>query len=432
MASTNLWQSLLRDSSVRAPIPSTQVLLLGGTEVGKSSLLQRWQGAKNPNERVQTLAVLPSDFTSFHVPSEEDPACQLNVWSVNTDGISSELSFLSLAIDAQKLRHTVALVAIDGSKPWTVKATLEKWLSTLHTVVQDKLAALPENERSDLLDANVKHFQSYVEPGQPSTPSLVKDDDLAKSLPDGVLTHNAGIPVVVVVCKSDAMPEDTVKADFIQYTIRHLALAYGAAVCFTSSKTGANLDVLKDYVMHRSHPNAFKCAQPPKLVDRSAIFVPSGYDSTSLIEQSLVGSQPRWQKTTTFDKFIPAPVEKSDESALLHPEIRVDPNQVWLRKLEKAAGAGLADLQRSSVEASRRTEELAAARRADADTRKGEKVDVKTKDTKDVNPKHLANFFNNLLSRPDKQKGARLGSIADKSKAAKDVKELAEEEMKKM
>ncbi|RHY93165.1 hypothetical protein DYB37_010640 [Aphanomyces astaci] len=279
MASTNLWQSLLRDSSVRAPIPSTQVLLLGGTEVGKSSLLQRWQGAKNPNERVQTLAVLPSDFTSFHVPSEEDPACQLNVWSVNTDGISSELSFLSLAIDAQKLRHTVALVAIDGSKPWTVKSTLEKVYITGWTF---PLIPLPENERSDLLDANVKHFQSYVEPGQPSTPSLVKDDDLAKSLPDGVLTHNAGIPVVVVVFKSDA---------------------------------------------------------------------------------------------------------------LLHPEIRVDPNQVWLRKLEKAAGAG---------------------------------------PFLDVNPKHLANFFNNLLSRPDKQKGARLGSIADKSKAAKDVKELAEEEMKKM
>ncbi|RQM20385.1 hypothetical protein B5M09_010686, partial [Aphanomyces astaci] len=264
MASTNLWQSLLRDSSVRAPIPSTQVLLLGGTEVGKSSLLQRWQGAKNPNERVQTLAVLPSDFTSFHVPSEEDPACQLNVWSVNTDGISSELSFLSLAIDAQKLRHTVALVAIDGSKPWTVKATLEKVYITGWTFPL---------------------IRGIVVAGQPSTPSLVKDDDLAKSLPDGVLTHNAGIPVVVVVCKSDA---------------------------------------------------------------------------------------------------------------LLHPEIRVDPNQVWLRKLEKAAGAGsfLVDL--------------------------------------DVNPKHLANFFNNLLSRPDKQKGARLGSIADKSKAAKDVKELAEEEMKKM
>ncbi|RHY58732.1 hypothetical protein DYB34_000862 [Aphanomyces astaci] len=336
MASTNLWQSLLRDSSVRAPIPSTQVLLLGGTEVGKSSLLQRWQGAKNPNERVQTLAVLPSDFTSFHVPSEEDPACQLNVWSVNTDGISSELSFLSLAIDAQKLRHTVALVAIDGSKPWTVKSTLEKVYITGWTfpLIRDIVVAVH---------------------GQPSTPSLVKDDDLAKSLPDGVLTHNAGIPVVVVVFKSD----DTVKADFIQYTIRHLALACtfiddawqpgnktrvdGAAVCFTSSKTGANLDVLKDYVMHRSHPNAFKCAQPPK--------------------------------------------------ALLHPEIRVDPNQVWLRKLEKAAGAGL---------------------------------------FLDVNPKHLANFFNNLLSRPDKQKGARLGSIADKAKAAKDVKELAEEEMKKM
>ncbi|RHY23677.1 hypothetical protein DYB32_009096 [Aphanomyces invadans] len=126
MASSNLWQSLLRDSSVRAPIPSTQVLLLGGTEVGKSSLIQRWQGIKNPSERVQTLEVLPADFTSFHVPSEEDPSCQINVWSLNTEKISSDLSFLSLAIDAEKLANTVALVAVDGSKPWTIKPTLDK------------------------------------------------------------------------------------------------------------------------------------------------------------------------------------------------------------------------------------------------------------------------------------------------------------------
>ncbi|ETW09688.1 hypothetical protein, variant 1 [Aphanomyces invadans] len=415
MASSNLWQSLLRDSSVRAPIPSTQVLLLGGTEVGKSSLIQRWQGIKNPSERVQTLEVLPADFTSFHVPSEEDPSCQINVWSLNTEKISSDLSFLSLAIDAEKLANTVALVAVDGSKPWTIKPTLDKCLSTLHSVVEGKLSNLPENQRSDLLDSNRKHWLSYVEPGQTSTASLVKDDELLKSLPEGVLVHNAGIPIVIVMCKSDTAPEDTVKADFVQHTIRQLALAYGAAVCYTSSKTGTNLDVLKDYVLHRSHPDVFKFTQVPKLVDRGAIFVPSGYDTAALIEQSLVGSQPRWQKSTTFEKFIPAPVEKREDSALLHPEIRVDPNQVWLRKLEKAAGAGLVDLQKSSVEASRRAEELAAARRADADMRKGEKVDVKTAATKDVNPKHLANFFNNLLSRPDKQKGARLGSFTDKA-----------------
>ncbi|KAF0695412.1 Aste57867_13761 [Aphanomyces stellatus] len=441
MASSNLWQSLLRESSVRSPIPPTQVLLLGGTEAGKSSLLQRWQGAKNPNlERLHALAVLPSDFTSFHVPSEEDPMCQFNVWSLNTDGIASELSLLALAIDAKKLHQTVALLALDASKPWTVKPAIEKvhvlshWLSTLDKVLQEKLETMNENERSELLEANRKHWLSYVEPGQAqhaaAAAGLLKDDDLPKALPDGVLVHNLGIPVVIVLCKTDLAPDDTVKVDFVQYTVRQLCLAYGAALCYTSCKSGVNCDILKDYIMYRAHPTAFKFTQAPKLVERSGIFVPAGYDTADLIEQSLVGSQPRWQKTTTFDKFIPAPVEKSDDSALLHPEIRVDANQLWLRKLEKAAGAGLADLQKSSVEASRRADELAAARRAEADTRK-EKVEVK-KDPKDVNPKHLANFFNNLLSRPDKAKAGRVGNLSEKPRSMVNVKELAEEELKKM
>ncbi|CAK4703931.1 unnamed protein product [Aphanomyces euteiches] len=443
----NLWQSLLRESSVRSPIPSTEILLLGGTEVGKSSILQRWQGAK-PSSIERQIAVLPSDFTSFYVPTEDDPLCQFNVWSFNTDGLASELSLLSLSIDAQKLKQTVALVAVDASKPWTIKTTLEKvstgftqkftrvqWLSTLHTVLQEKKASLNAAQADELDDATRKHWLYYVEPGQNAqsagSSAFLKDDDLPKTLPDGVLTHNLGIPVIVVVSKTDLTPEDTVKVDFVQYTVRQICLQYGAALCYTSSKTGTNCDVLKDYIMYRSHPQAFKFAQAAKLVDRNAIFVPSGYDSSDLIEQSLVGSQPRWQKNAAFDKLLSAPQDKTEDSALLHPEIRVDPNQVWLRKLEKAAGSGLADLQKSSVEASRRVEELAAARRLEMDTRSKEKVDVAKKETKDVNPKHLANFFNNLLSRPDKQKSGRLGA-GDKAKSAKDVKELAEEELKKM
>ncbi|OQR86515.1 dynein 1 light intermediate chain [Achlya hypogyna] len=421
--SGNLWQSLLRESSERAPIPCTDLLLLGPAESGKSSLLHRWQhaGNKSPTEKPPGHTVLPSEFATFHLPSEDDPACQINVWSFNTDLLETEPALLGLAIEAERLHQTIALVVVDGSHTWTIKQTLDKWLPALDTAVREKLLTLDDMKRNALLEANRKHWLSYEEPGHSST--------TASKLPDGVFVHNCGIPIVIVVTKTDIAPEDAIKQDFVQYTIRDISLAYGAAVCYTSSKASVNSELLKNYVMHRTQPGV-KFTEAPKLIDRNSIFVPSGYDSVELIEQSLLGSQPRWPKTQTFDKMFPAPTEKSDDSALLNPEIRVDTNQAWLRKLEKAAGTGLAELQKSSLEAGRRMEELTAARRVEAETRK-EKVDVK-KDTKDVNPKHLANFFNNLLSRPEKQKGQRSASVLLDKPKPKGVKELAEDELRKM
>ncbi|OQR94376.1 dynein 1 light intermediate chain [Thraustotheca clavata] len=429
-----LWESLLRESSARAPLASSDVLLLGPAESGKSALLHRWQhmGNKSPNERGLGHPVLPSEFATFHLPSEEDPSCQMNIWSFNTDLLETEMALLSLAIDIERLKQTIALIIVDGSRPWTIQQTLDKWLPALDTAVQEKMLDMDDTTRNDYLEAIKKYWFSYEEPGQTSVPSLLPlnrvEEETAK-LPEGVFVHNCGIPIVIIT------PDDTVKQDFIQYTIRQASLAYGATVCYTSSKTGDNTELLKNYIMHRTQPGV-KFNEAPKLIDRNSIFVPCGFDSNELIEQSLVGSQPRWPKTQSFENFFPAPVEKNEDSALLHPEIRVDQNQTWLRKLEKAAGAGLADLQKSSVEASRRADELATARRLEADSRK-DKHEAKKDTTKDVNPKHLANFFNNLLSRPEKHKAGRSASVLlDKTMKQpmklKDIKELAEQELKKM
>lgn len=160
--------------------------------------------------------------------------------------------------------------------------------------------------------------------------------------------------------------------------------------------------MLKNYILHRALPTQFTFKEPPQLIDRSAIFLPSGYDSLQLVDKSLLGPQPRWEKDTPFNKMVPAPSEQQDDtstSALLAGDIRVDSHQAWLEKLEKAAGAGLEELQKQSIEASKRTEAAAATRRAAAERRKREE--------KDVSSKHLQNFFNNLLSRPEKSKSSR-------------------------
>lgn len=171
---------------------------------------------------------------------------------------------------------------------------------------------------------------------------------------------------------------------------------------YTSAKTRTNVDVLRDYILHRAFPTQFAFKQPPQLVDRSTIFVPSGYDTLQLVDQTFLGSQPQWTNETQFTKLVPAPAEQTEDS-LSQPatsgEIRVDTHQVWLEKLERAAGAGLEELQKQSIEASKRSEAVAATRR--------EAVERRKREEKDVSTKHLQNFFNNLLSRPEKSKSSR-------------------------
>ncbi|GMF43802.1 unnamed protein product [Phytophthora fragariaefolia] len=216
--------------------------------------------------------------------------------------------------------------------------------------------------------------------------------------------------------------------DYIEYTLRQFAIRCkthissslsalsnvchwltrmvdGASVIFTSAKTGSNVDTLRKYILHRAYPSQFKFTEPPQLVDHNSLFIPSGYDSFELVNQSLIGSQARWPPDKPFEKIVPAPTEDAeDATALLASDIRVDDHEQWLEKLEKAAGAGLEELQKQSIEASKKAEQAAVARRAAADRRKREE--------KDVSSKHLQNFFNNLLSRPEKTRSSR--SMSDK------------------
>ena len=81
---------------------------------------------------------------------------------------------------------------------------------------------------------------------------------------------------------------------------------------YTSAKTGSNCDLLRQYVLHRAFPDTFKCDAPPQPVDRTSIFLPTGYDSFDLVKQTLVGAQPRWSSDRTFEKIVPPPEEPED------------------------------------------------------------------------------------------------------------------------
>ncbi|DAZ96473.1 TPA: hypothetical protein N0F65_008340 [Lagenidium giganteum] len=441
-----LWQQMLRDCSVRSRLPTASLVVVGDAESGKSALLARLDekhGAApsvsaaadadgSPplsNEAAQHAMSSLLAFTTVDVldpratagDTADDFIAKINTWTLNETKMKD---LLQLALKPQDLSHMVVAVVLDLSRPWTIKSSLEQWTSALEGQLLNQINQLPVEERNGMYGRVKDHILAYEDPSiDHSVPVSIDVNTKKEFLDEGVLAKNLGVPFVIIVAKADLRTDNSVKMDYIEYTLRQFAIRYGAAVVYTSAKTSTNIDLMRKYVLHRAFPEQFKFEHAPQLVERGAIFIPSGYDSFALVEKSLVGSQPRWTNDKTFEKMVPPPTEESEDPTMMATEIRVDTHERWLEKLEKAAGAGLEELQKQSVEASKKSEAAAAARRAAADRRKREE--------KDVSSKHLANFFNDLLSRPEKTKSAR--SLTDMKKREKSgVKSLAEQELQNL
>nr|CDS30336.1 expressed protein [Hymenolepis microstoma] len=137
--------------------------------------------------------------------------------------------------------------------------------------------------------------------------------DVLKELPitPGALTKNLGIPLIVVVNKTDVM-DDLEKTrgmteeqfDIIQMHIRRFCLSYGAALIYVSAKNGKNCGLLNNYMQHRIY--GFPFTQSAYVIDKDSVFIPTGWDSLnkiSLLEQNLT----RYKPGDDYSTVVPKP-----------------------------------------------------------------------------------------------------------------------------
>ena len=87
--------------------------------------------------------------------------------------------------------------------------------------------------------------------------------------------------------------------------MREYSLQYGATVIFTSAKSreSVNLDTLYQYINHRLYN--FNFAVKAKIIDRDELFIPSGFDSLTLIRSMTVESGVFVHKQTqSYEDFL--------------------------------------------------------------------------------------------------------------------------------
>ncbi|XP_026883441.2 cytoplasmic dynein 1 light intermediate chain 2 isoform X1 [Electrophorus electricus] len=404
-----LWSAILSEVSTRSSskLPSGKnILVFGEDGSGKTTLMAKLQGVEY-NKKGRGLEYL---YLNVH-DEDRDDLTRCNVWIL--DGDLYHKGLLKFAVSGDSLEDSLAVFVVDMSRPWAIMESLEKWTSVLREHV-DKLKMPPEKMK-ELEQTMVKAFQEYVEPEEAVPPSPqrrgppagTEDEGVLLPLGENVLTHNLGIPVLVVCTKCDAVTvlekELDYKEehfDFIQSHVRRFCLQYGAALIYTSVKEEKNLDLLYKYIVHKLFDFQFTTAA--LVVEKDAVFIPSGWDNEkkiAILHENFTTVRP----DDLFKDFITTPPVRK----LVHDkEINAEDEQVFLMKQQSLLAKQPATPTRGTESPARTTSGSPRPTGRPVPTNVASVSPMTTVKKPDPNMKGaaanegvLANFFNSLLSK---------------------------------
>ncbi|EEB91456.1 hypothetical protein MPER_10178, partial [Moniliophthora perniciosa FA553] len=276
----NLWSSILDSVSSTRSIPSKQILILGKPSTGKSTLtsalLQKPVSDEGKDDQKTDFA-LGYDYADVRDEGDEDTLARLT-----------------------SLLHTLVMIVLDWTRPWTFVEELETWL---------------------------KWVEDWAKGDESRELEIAREENRERCS----FTHNSsGVPIVVVCTKADLIDEghDLVagasgmgamvkgkggeweeRTDGVMQILRTICLKYGASMFYTTQQP-STLQVLRQYALHAlfapSAPspaaiagteapapvrNPFPFNEKPNTLDRDRVVIPAGWDS--------------WGKITVLRDFDP-------------------------------------------------------------------------------------------------------------------------------
>ncbi|KAF9651747.1 hypothetical protein BDM02DRAFT_3110207 [Thelephora ganbajun] len=318
----DLWSSILDSVSQSRSIPAKQVLVLGQPSSGKSTLASTFlqkPPSDDPLEANLPDFALGYDWADVRDEGDEDILARLSVYTVP----SSATTYTSLLPDflppRQSLPHTVVIIALDWTRPWTFVEELQTWLVWVEQWAKGDGSHELEIVREEQRERLQSHLQHYTEPSSEPLPTTTHSGTLLP-LGQGTFTHNTGgVPVIVTCTKADLIDDNSdivgagaggmggmvkgkggeweERTDSIMQVLRTICLKYGAGLFYTTPQP-ATLQVLRRYALHLlftpSTPSSSmsansEAAAPPRnpfpfqhrtnTLDRDRIVVPAGWDS---------------------------------------------------------------------------------------------------------------------------------------------------------
>ncbi|KAK4055164.1 hypothetical protein OIV83_000444 [Microbotryomycetes sp. JL201] len=302
-----LWSSILDSVSGSKGVLTKNCIVLGKSKSGKSTLVSRLSSktGEPSNTSAQGTADLGLSYNviDVHDEGDEETVARLGVYQLPSPE-PPHASLLSLALTPATFMDSIILIVLDWEQPWRFMRDLHAWTSLLDELVDERgigssQAGSSARERLETL------FKQYVEPSAVATTATSAAHLIHQEspLPSGTLTSNIGLDIVIVCSKADQIStlerERTLKEDqydFIQQSLRTVALKYGAAVFFTTRTRPESFIKLRSYVLHRlfasgrtGAPSAttsklFAFPHRANVVDKDQVVMPSGWDSWGKIK----------------------------------------------------------------------------------------------------------------------------------------------------
>ncbi|XP_059156070.1 cytoplasmic dynein 1 light intermediate chain 2-like isoform X2 [Physella acuta] len=426
----NLWADILSEvqSGSASKLPTTRtVLVLGDNDSGKTTLIAKLQGLEEPKKG--------SGLEYYYIDVKDeyrDEQARLNVWVL--DGDPNHTGLLKYALKEDTFSDTLVMLVVSMAQPWSLLETLNKWADVLRNHV-DKLR-IPGEKKMEYEQSLIRVYQAYTEPGDGPIvtqgpprgdinplhpPAAGTEEESVLPLGELTLSQNLGIPIVVVVTKSDAisMLEKELDfkdehLDFIQQHIRKFCLKYGAAMFYTSVKDERNCDLLYRYLVHRIY--GFPFTSPALVVEKDSVFVPSGWDNEkkiSILYENMTTMKPD-------DSFEDVIIKPSTRKVVQRDaEIVAEDEQVFLMKqqsqLAKQVAPGTPPTAAAEPAAPRqqRPQVHKTPERTPVPANTG--TPTRAKDTRappgNTTEGMLANFFNSLLSKTPGQPGPNKAAV---------------------
>ncbi|XP_055711649.1 cytoplasmic dynein 1 light intermediate chain 1 [Phlebotomus papatasi] len=416
----NLWSEILgevqKQGSTKLP-SNKSVLVVGDNASGKTSLIAKLQGVEDPKKGSGL------EYAYIDVRDEyRDDLTRLGVWVL--DGDPGHTNLLKFALNESSYAHTLVMLTVSMNTPWSWLEQLQHWLKILAEHV-DKLK-LETEERQAARQKLVTAWQTYCEagddldPGSPmkrSTRLSSADDELdALPLPEGALTTNLGLDIVVVVTKTDYM--STLEKefdyrdehfDFMQQWIRRFCLAHGASLFYTSVKEDKNCDLLYKYLTHRIYDLPFRT--PALVVEKDAVLIPAGWDNMKKISILYENMQTCKPDDYYTDIVVPPPQRKTatNRETEVHPE----DEQTFLARQQQLLLQGQAPTRGESPMRSQPGAKVSP--RTPISGSQGspnKKIDAKLTPGTPGGEGVLANFFNSLLNKKSGTPGGPTGDVS--------------------
>lgn len=124
----------------------------------------------------------------------DDILSRINVWQLDIDCAP----LLIYGLNEENISDSVIVITLDFSDPWNLENALLERLNSIEKHINSLKLSVEESE--NLKQSLIHLFVSYGEEKKAGKKNF--NPDLSKELlPEGCLTNNLGIPIIVVCCK---------------------------------------------------------------------------------------------------------------------------------------------------------------------------------------------------------------------------------------